>query len=80
MTTDIFRTINELLDSSDCVLTGNAVCSDGSLYEDSKENLNAFRMLEPSLYELVSVCIASGMDNKALREVIELTGWQGMEQ
>ena len=41
MADDIFRTVRELLDSSDGVLWGNAVDLQGNLYEDSKENLTA---------------------------------------
>ena len=73
----IFKTVNELLDSRDCVTMGNAVHIDGGLYDDSVENLNALRMLEPSLHELISICVAGGIEAKALQEVIELTGWTG---
>jgi hypothetical protein len=41
MTDDIFRTVRELLESSDCVLMGNAVNNEGELYDDSVENLTA---------------------------------------
>ena len=41
MTDDIFRTVRELLESSDCVLMGNAVNTEGKLYEDSVANLTA---------------------------------------
>lgn len=73
----IFKTVNELLDSRDCGTMGNAVSMDGELYEDSVENLNALRMLEPSLHELISICVAGGIEAKALHEIIELTGWTG---
>jgi len=43
---DIFRTVRELLDSSDGVLWGNAVDLQGNLYEDSKENLTAILAME----------------------------------
>ena len=75
MTKDIFRTVNELLDSRDCVLTGNAVETGGALYDDSIDNLNALRMLEPSLHELVTLCVDSGIEWKCLDEVIDLIGW-----
>jgi hypothetical protein len=71
---DIFRTVTELLDSRDCVLRGNAVGVDGALYDDSVENLNALRMLEPSLRELVAICEAEGIQAIALSEIIELIG------
>ncbi len=41
MAKDIFRTVRELLESSDCVLMGNAVNNEGRLYDDSAENLAA---------------------------------------
>ena len=41
MADDIFRTVRELLESSDCVLMGNAVNTEGKLYEDSIANLTA---------------------------------------
>lgn len=73
---DIFRTVSELLDSHDCVLTGNAVDSEGKLYDDSVANLNALRMLEPSLRELVSLCVEGGIEWQCLEEVIELIGYE----
>jgi hypothetical protein len=72
MSKDIFRTVRELLDHRDGVTWSNAVHLDGHLYEDAVENLNALRMLEPSLVQLVRECIASGMESMALDEVIEL--------
>lgn len=77
MTKDIFKTVRELLDSRDDVLAGNAVDSMGRLYDDSVENLHALQMLEPSLIQLVRECIASGMDSKALDEVIDLMRFEG---
>lgn len=74
MRQDIFRTVTELLDSRDCVLKGNAVTASGALYDDSVENLNALRMLEPSLRELVAICEAEGIQAIALSEIIELIG------
>jgi hypothetical protein len=44
MADDIFRTVRELLQSNDCVLMGNAVNTEGKLYDDSVENLT--RLLE----------------------------------
>jgi hypothetical protein len=73
---DIFRTVHELLDSRDCVLWGNAVDSGGALYDDSVENLNALRMLEPSLRQLVDLCAKGGIEWQCLDEVIELIGWE----
>jgi hypothetical protein len=46
MTDDIFRTVRELLESSDCVLMGNAVNTEGKLYDDSVENLTAILAME----------------------------------
>lgn len=74
MRQDIFRTVTDLLDSRDCVLKGNAVSLEGALYDDSVENLNALRMLEPSLRELVAICEAEGIQAIALSEIIELIG------
>ena len=74
MRQDIFSTVTELLDSRDCVLMGNAVSLEGALYDDSVENLNALRMLEPSLRELVAICEAEGIQAIALSEIIELIG------
>ena len=39
MANDIFRTVRELLENSDCVLLSNAVSIEGRLYDDSVENL-----------------------------------------
>ena len=77
MVNDIFKTINELLDSRDCVLFGNAVNAEGGLYDDSIDNLNALRMLEPSLRQLVDFCAKSGIEWGCLDEVIEIIGWEG---
>lgn len=41
MNKDIFRTVRELLESSDCVLMSNTVNTEGKLYDDSVENLTA---------------------------------------
>jgi hypothetical protein len=48
MINNIFRTVRELLENRDCVLMGNAVNTEGKLYDDSVENLHALDMLEPS--------------------------------
>jgi hypothetical protein len=77
MNKDIFRTVSDLLDSRDAVTWSNAVHLDGHLYEDAVENLQALHMLEPSLIQLVRECIASGMDSKALDEVIDLMRFEG---
>ena len=46
MNKDIFRTVRELLQSSKCVLMGNAVNNEGELYEDSVANLTAILELK----------------------------------
>jgi hypothetical protein len=46
MTDDIFRTVRELLQSSECVLMGNAVNNEGELYDDSVENLTAILAMQ----------------------------------
>jgi hypothetical protein len=46
MSNDIFRTVRELLESSDCVLMGNAVNTEGKLYDDSVANLTAILAME----------------------------------
>ena len=76
MSKDIFRTVRELLVNRDEVLMSNAVGIDGQLYDDSVENLHALDMMEPSLLELVRLCVSAGVQSKALDEVIELLGWE----
>jgi hypothetical protein len=49
MADDIFRTVRELLESSDCVLMGNAVNTEGKLYDDSVANLTAILELKAML-------------------------------
>ena len=49
MTEDIFRTVRELLESSDCVLMGNAVNTEGKLYDDSVANLTAILALQDKM-------------------------------
>ena len=46
MANDIFLTVRELLESSDCVLMGNAVNTEGKLYDDSAENLTAILAMQ----------------------------------
>ena len=48
MTNDIFRTVRELLENRDCVLMGNAVNTEGKLYDDSVENLTAILAMQDS--------------------------------
>lgn len=48
MTNDIFRTVRELLENRDCVLMGNAVNTEGKLYDDSVENLTAILAVQDS--------------------------------
>lgn len=74
MKKDIFRTVRELLDSRECVLTGNAVSGEGQLYQDSVENLEALARLELSLRTLVSICVTGGLEWEVLDEVIDLIG------
>jgi len=77
MTNNIFRTVRELLENRDCVLMGNAVNTEGKLYDDSVENLTAILAMKDSYSEmlaalsaLIADCEAHGLtDNDAhLRE------------
>jgi hypothetical protein len=77
MSKDIFKTVTDLLDGRDDVLIGNAVSVEGCLYSDAVENLNALRMLEPSLIQLVRLCVNGGIEWQCLDEVIELIGFEG---
>jgi hypothetical protein len=43
-----FRTVRELLANRDCVLMGNAVNTEGKLYDDSVENLTAILAMQDS--------------------------------
>jgi hypothetical protein len=70
--TDIFKVVRDLIESRSDVLSGNAVNNNGELYGDCVESLKALDTLEPSLLELIDVCLASGIKCKALDEVIEL--------
>jgi len=77
MAKDIFRTVRDLLDHRDGVTWSNAVHLDGHLYEDAVENLHALQMLEPSLIELVRLCVNGGIEWQCLDEVIGLIGFEG---
>lgn len=46
MAKDIFRTVRELLESRDGLLLGNAVNTEGRLYDDSVENLKAILAMQ----------------------------------
>ena len=48
-----FRTVRELLENSDCVLMGNAVNTEGKLYDDSVENLTAILAMQNSYSEML---------------------------
>ena len=52
--TDIFRTVRELLENRDCVLLGNAVDTEGKLYNDSVENLTAILAMRDSYGEMLA--------------------------
>lgn len=54
MRNDIFRTVRELLESSKCVIMGNAVNIDGELYADSVENLTAILAMQDSYNEMLA--------------------------
>jgi len=49
-----FRTVRELLANSDCVLMGNAVNTEGKLYDDSVENLTAILAMQDSYNETLA--------------------------
>jgi hypothetical protein len=55
-------------------MSGGAVDMQGALYDDCVDDLNALRMLEPSLWGLIELCAAHGVTGKALDEVRELLG------
>jgi hypothetical protein len=77
MKKDIFRTVRELLESRDAVTLGNAVHTEGYLYDDSVENLTALLDLEPHIRELVRLCVMVNAKWDALHEIIELIGEDG---
>jgi hypothetical protein len=64
MTDDIFRTVRELLESSDCVLMGNAVNTEGKLYEDSVSNLTRLLVMEKN-YARMYIALESLVFNYA---------------
>ena len=64
MTDDIFRTVRELLESSDCVLMGNAVNTEGRLYEDSAANLTRLLVMEKN-YARMYIALESLIYNYA---------------
>jgi hypothetical protein len=72
--TNAFRTVRELIESSDAVTLGNAVHTEGYLYEDSMANLMTLRDLEPHIRELVDICVASGIECDALYQIIRIMG------
>jgi hypothetical protein len=64
MAQDIFRTVRELLESSDCVLMGNAVNTEGKLYDDSAENLTRLLVMEKN-YARMYIALESLVFNYA---------------
>ena len=74
MTKDVFRTVRELIESSDAVTLGNAVHTEGYLYDDSMANLMTLRDLEPHIRELVDICVAAGIECEALYQIIKIMG------
>jgi hypothetical protein len=64
MADDIFRTVRELLESSDCVLMGNAVNTEGKLYDDSAENLTRLLVMEKN-YARMYIALESLVFNYA---------------
>jgi hypothetical protein len=70
--TDIFKVVRDLIDSRSDVLVGDVVNIHGEVYDDCIQSLKALDALEPSLLELIDVCLANSIKCKALDEVIEL--------
>ena len=64
MTDDIFRTVRELLENSDCVLMGNAVNTEGKLYDDSVANLTAILAMQRR-YEAMRIALENMVLNYA---------------
>jgi UDP-glucose 4-epimerase len=64
MADDIFRTVRELLESSDCVLMGNAVNTEGKLYDDSVANLTAILAMQER-YDAMQTAFSSMVVNYA---------------
>ena len=69
-----FRTVQDLLTSSEAVTLGNAVHTEGYLYDDSMANLMTLRDLEPHIRELVDICVAAGIECDALYQIIRIMG------
>ena len=61
-----FRTVRELLVNSDCVLMGNAVNTEGKLYDDSVENLTAILAMQDSYREMLAALVE--LDDWAMNE------------
>jgi hypothetical protein len=61
---DIFRTVRELIENRDCVLMGNAVNTEGKLYDDSVENLTAILAMQDSYGEMLA----------AMQRIVECAG------
>ena len=66
MINNIFRTVRELLENRDCVLMGNAVNTEGKLYDDSVENLTAILAMRDSYGEMLAALEALLDDALAL--------------
>jgi hypothetical protein len=64
MTDDIFRTVRELLANRDEVLMGNAVNTEGKLYDDSVANLTRLLVMEKN-YGRMYVALESLVYNYA---------------
>ena len=64
MTDDIFRTVRELLQSNKCVLMGNAVNTEGKLYDDSVANLTAILAMQRR-YDAMRIALESMVSNYA---------------
>jgi hypothetical protein len=69
-----FRTVQDLLTSSEAVTLGNAVHTEGYLYDDSMANLMTLRDLEPYIRELVGVCVSADIECDALDQIIKIMG------
>ena len=75
MDKDIFRTVHDLLDSRNCVMSGGAVDMQGALYENCVDNLRDLSMMDPSLFELLDACERAGLGElQCFREVAGLLG------
>ena len=73
MTTDIFRTVRELIQSNKCVLMGNAVNNEGELYDDSVENLTAILAMQDSHNKMLAALEAFELWAGALANAGEMT-------